>query len=218
MKNILLFPLLFTCFAAFAQEKTEVPRPPIRFSMEVMSGLMLANMPIHFKQSTGEYNPDYVFQAGFYAGLAGRVSFTSRWAGLIEGQYAQKGFGVQNSPFELRFRYDFVEAMPQVDYKIIPQLSVSLGTFAAIRMAAYHQTPDGGDWEKTSEDFVYVKNVDFGFVSGLTGHFGRFRAYARYQHGLLDLSKLEFTNDSGMNLQARQRSRSLQLGVGYRFL
>lgn len=217
MKNILLFSLLLLHFAAFSQEKTEVPRPRVRFSMEVMGGLTLSNMPIHFERPFYDNNePDYDTRAGFYAGLAGRVQFTSRWAVRLEGQYAQKGYRGESFGIKFHHRSSYVDVIPQVEYKIIPHLWVSLGGYAGFRTAEQFKLGNddwknyfGGPWQSTE---------DFGLVAGLTGNFGRFRAYVRYQYGLYDIDENIYTNEIGELLFSTQYNRSIQLGVGYRLL
>lgn len=160
-----------------------------------------------FDQLEGDNAPGYFFGAAIQQQIPGRFVLG------LDAQFAlkaSKSSALGQSGFQSRY----LEASPRAEYFFTKNIGVSLGFYAAYLLEQRAKLSNGG-WIQT--DKIYdIQRFDTGLVPGLSLKFGRVFGFLRYTHGLVAMSKIEFTGDQGQSLDtAKLFNRYFQAGIGY---
>lgn len=223
MKNLLCLLAFMMAGPVFAQttpKDSTTVLPDQKLSLALYGGLNMSNMPFLIAPMTVEgFTVETQQEYAYFAGFSARKPFGRHYAGLLESQFTIKGFSFKNTPLGSRYRFHYLDIIPQFEYKAFKNLYVSLGPYWGIRLEERIKSGDE-PWVTTDPDFFeYADDFDFGAVGGLSVRFNRFYALFRYQHGLGSVNdQLVLTDENGQIIQSKQRNRSLQVGIGFRML
>jgi hypothetical protein len=223
MKNLLLLLVLLSTGTLFAQVKSEdapAKPPKEKFSLSIMGGLNISKMPFRHPETSSELViPKTRSEYAFFGGLSARQPLTSKFSVLLDASYSVRGFGYLSFNEIARFRFEYLDFVPQAEYKVFKNVYVSLGGYLSFRINEFTKLGERS-WYKVNPEFVqYVQDVDFGVVPGMTLRFDRVSVLARYQHGLIATSDLEVIDGIGTSLGIISRhNRTFQIGLGFRIL
>lgn len=223
MKNLLsLIVLLCTC-PLYSQVKSEdslVKLPKEKFSLAVIGGLNISKMPYNYPETSSDLViPETRTEYACFGGLKARQPINSKFSVLLDASYSVRGFGYLSSNEITRFRFEYLDFVPQAEYKVFKNVYASLGGYLSFRINEFTKIGESG-WYKVNPEFVqFANDVDFGLVPGITLRFDRVSVLARYQHGLISASDLEVSDATGAQLGIIGRqNRTIQIGLGLRIL
>jgi hypothetical protein len=223
MKNLLLLLVLLSNGPLFSQVKSEdsLAKPPKgKFILSAIGGLNISKMPFRYSETSSELViPETRSEYAFFGGLAARQPLTSKFSVLLDANYAVRGFGYLSSNEISRFRFEYLDFVPQAEYKVLNNVYVSLGGYLSFRFNEFTKIGESS-WYKVNPDLVqFANDVDFGIVPGITLRFDRVSVLARYQYGLVSSSELEVSDGTGTPLGIIGRhNRTFQIGLGFRVL
>jgi hypothetical protein len=223
MKNLLLLLVLLSTGTLFSQVKIEdSPVKPLKekFSLSIIGGLNISKMPFRYSETSAELViPKTRSEYAFFGGLTARQPLSNKFSVLLDANYAVRGFGYLSSNEIARFRFEYLDFVPQAEYKVFKNVYVSLGGYLSFRFNEFTKIGESS-WYKVNPEFVqFAKDVDFGIVPGMTFRFDRVSVLARYQYGLVASSDLEVTDVTGSPLGIIGRhNRTFQIGLGFRIL
>jgi len=227
MKNLLLLLAFAYTSPLLSQENTESPRadePSQKFSLEILGGLNLNNMPRHPDLATevGSFNSQIKPEPAFFAGLSGHQPIAKRLAVKMDVQFAVRGFGLQKNAKTFtsfdRYQASYLDFVPQLEYKVYKKIYFSLGGYAGLLLEERIKLGNQ-NWSGIEPIFgTLAEKQDWGLSSGLRVEFGRVAALVKYQHGLSPAIKLEVTDDRGASFNHHQMHRSLQVGLGFKVI
>ncbi len=223
MKNLLLFFALFLSVSLFSQTKQEgstSKKSKEHFSLSVIGGLNICRMPFRHRETSSELSiPKTKTELGYYLGLSARQPLNHRLSALFDVSYSTRGFGYSDGNQSTRFKFDYLDFVPQMEYKAFKNLYVSLGGYLGYRLQE-HIKADEMNWIELDPDWVSLaQDTDFGLVMGSTIRFDKVTVLLRYQHGLSASSYFDITNELGEQVGTIKRhNRTLQLGLGFKLL
>ncbi|MBC7778312.1 MAG: PorT family protein [Phycisphaerae bacterium] len=223
MKNLFLLLALVCSGPLFSQEKKETPSGNNHkegFSLAVIGGLNISKMPFNPPQTSSELViPSTKSVYAFFGGLSARKPISHRFAALLEATYSVRGFGYFSSNEISRFRFDYLDFVPQVEYNVFNNLYLSLGGYVGFRIKEHSKIGDS-EWVTFDPKLVeFATDTDFGIVPGLTLRFEKVSVLVRYQYGLFAASNLDISNELGEPIGTIERqNRTFQIGLGFRIL
>lgn len=202
MKNLfLILSLSFFCS----------PLAYSQFSLGISGGLNLSHSP---------FNDMVVFNTGYrsayFLGVTPKYHLNSHLAILSDIEYSVKGFESKGNNIQLdsESRYTYLDFSPEITYHLADFLSLGMGGYIGFKLDE-EQRIAGGEWSST-KDLEFIKSTDFGLVGSIRGNLHNFFLVMSYQHGLQDISNLQYTDPNGEPLTSgKQRNRNIQLGIGY---
>ena len=133
----------------------------------------------------------------------------------LDVQFSRKGynFDIQDSQDIAGYRFQYLDLLPQVQYKIIKHLAVYGGLGIAIRTSEKIKIDDV--WSESvykitnSSDFTYIAGLRIFPINKLSFHL-------QYASSLTSISNLEFVNNQGQTVEnAKILLKNLQLGIAY---
>lgn len=223
MKNLLLILALLCADPLFSQVKKESPsedNQKEKFSLAVIGGLNISKMPFNPPQASSELViPSTKREFAYFGGLSARQPINQRFSALLELTFSVRGYGYFSSNETSRFRFDYLDFAPQVEYKVLKNIYLSLGGYLGFRTKE-HAKVGASEWVTINPKLVkFATDTDFGIVPGLTMRFERVAVMARYQHGLLPASSLDISNELGERIGSIERhNRTFQVGLGFKIL
>ena len=155
---------------------------------------------------------------GFVGGVEAEYQLLSKLSLSAGVLYARQGTAYEDVPKMLKdykVSLDYLNIPVMAHLYIAPNLAVQLGVQPGFLI---HQRQSGEEcvyqtdgtpsgWQSFSENTTYHRTFDFGIPIGISYDFDSWRIECRYCLGLYDTTKYEL----------KERNRSLQLTVGYRF-
>lgn len=153
----------------------------------------------------------------YFVGITPEYHLNSKISILTDIQFSQKGYldkeNVQSSYY--RYRYSYVDFLPQLEYKIHKHIGIGLGFNFGFEIK--EKSRPNETWQSTSE-FDLIKTFDFGLVGSIKGHYRGFNLFLRYNYGLANISNLEFMDENGILItKTGQFNNNIQIGTGYTF-
>ncbi len=133
----------------------------------------------------------------------------------LDIQFSRKGynFDLQDSQDIAGYRFQYLDIIPQAQYKIIKELAFYGGLGLAIRLSEKYKINDV--WKdaaykiNNTSDFTYIVGVRLFPINKLTFHL-------QYASSLTSISNLEFVNNQGQTVEnAKILLKNLQLGIAY---
>ncbi|MBQ8463892.1 MAG: PorT family protein [Prevotella sp.] len=134
-------------------------------------------------------------------------------AGLL---YSQQGTGYEDAPGlwkDMTLNLDYLNLPLMAHLYVAPGLSLSAGLqpgYLVHRKTSVTELVGDGittGWESSSSDTSYHRDFDFGIPVGIAYDLDNLRIELRYCLGLYDTTKYDL----------KERNRTAQLSVGYRF-
>lgn len=133
----------------------------------------------------------------------------------LDIQFSRKGynFDIMDSQDIAGYRFQYLDLIPQAQYKIIKELAFYGGLGLAIRLSEKYKINDV--WKEAAykinntSDFTYIVGVRLFPINKLTFHL-------QYASSLTSISNLEFVNNQGHTVEnAKILLKNLQLGIAY---
>ena len=205
MRNCLLFCLAGLSFLASSGAQVFI---------DAHGGANLSNFQLYHIQLTNQADQQSI--AGVQAGITPGLALSSQWEISMPLQYVLRGYwtGIMyGRPEQIKAeRLHFLEVMPSVAFRPIPRLAFSIGAFAS--MPLLREKDEGNGWENWRSPF-YRYSWDTGFVLGGQSTHGRFIAFVRYQHGLVEIPSSFGIATDGEYIPGYFLNRNFQFGIGY---
>ena len=191
----LLF-LLFLIFGIFESLNGQV-------EIGVSAGLNISNSTII------DFGLDGRPRRGCFVGIAPSYPINEKIRLTFDLQYSQKGYiiGGINS----QFRYSYLEAIPEIEYRPIKYLIFGLGVSYAYRVNE-EQKSMSTDWSST-RSLEYIKSFDYGVTGKIKGVYKNIFGFVRYNFGLKNIAGLGFPGPRDFELH----NRNIQFGIGCLF-
>lgn len=206
MKNIILLSVLFV-IALFESTYGQA-------ELNVSAGINQS--AIEPKDFSGFTGLTFESRSGFFIGLSPKFSLKDKLNLSVDFQYSQKGYAQTDLRFTTKFRFSYLDIIPEIEYKIANFLTLGVGVNYGFRVGESFKEGNGG-WNKTKE-FKYSNSSDFGLIGKIKANFNNIFVFFRYNHGLKDILDAEFTDEFGNIIDGPKfLSRNFQLGAGYVF-
>lgn len=154
----------------------------------------------------------------YFVGITPEYHLNSKISILTDIQFSQKGYTVtyNGNGGYYRYRYTYIDLLPQIEYRIQRHISVGLGLNFGFKINEA-QNYKNSEWLSTNE-LDLTKTFDFGLLGSIKGHFRGFNLFMRYNYGLTNISNLMFTDRDGNQIsKAAQFNTNIQIGTGYTF-
>lgn len=210
MKKITFLLSFFLCMAtqnSFGQ-----------FSAGVSSGVNLFNPS--FSEDFSVFSVKSKFN--YYFGITPKYQINSKLAILSDIEFSVKSwendFGFEGAdalvvPGNIHNRYTYFDINPEVEYRVFKVVGIAGGVYFGYLLDEEQKFGDG-DWFSVA-DFGLLKKIDVGLSASVRAYLKRFYAMVSYNHGLINVTDLSFSNRIGGTVSGTQYNRSLQLGVGF---
>lgn len=205
MKNVfLLFALLLVTLRLNAQ-----------FVIGVGGGVNVSRDHIVYEEVPSEIKLEEKSITAFHFSVQPRYVFARRWAAVLDLQYNRKGslYTVAGSQAESGSRADYFDIMPQMEYRLLEHFGVAAGANFGFKVRDEVKTPNTDGWIESVYNFY--KDQDFGLLFAVRGYFGGFYGTVSYNLGLMDVTDIVVSNDTGGYTETESYHRNLQIGVGY---
>ena len=133
----------------------------------------------------------------------------------LDIQFSRKGFGLDADTLQESqgYRFQYLDLIPQVQYKIVKQFAIFGGLGVGIRGSEKYKIKDA--WEEavtkvsSGSDFTYVLGVRVFPTEKLSIH-------AQYASSLSTFYNVEFSDSQGNKIEnVDTRLKNFQLGIGY---
>lgn len=133
----------------------------------------------------------------------------------LDIQFSRKGYNndVNNNQDVAGYRFQYLDLIPQIQYKVLKYLGLYGGLGLAIRTNEKYKI--GEVWRESvyklskSADFTYVLGVRIFPIEKLSAHL-------QFASSLTSISDIEITNDQGQTIDiAKTLLKNLQLGIAY---
>lgn len=195
-QSILLSVLVCLSFQLFAQLKLDVEfGSNFSNSKFTSAGFISANETAN--------------RLGYYVGIVPRIEISERLSLSTSLQYSEEGFKYKNSEEIFRFRY--IRLIPELELNIINGLNVFGGLSFGYLLD--EDVKVNNVWFDTEATFI--DDIDYGLAFGAKFRISRFLFSARYNLGIKDINRIDYSNING---SLEQQNRTLQLGVGIRLI
>jgi len=150
-------------------------------------------------------------RVGYYFALVPKYTFGNRWSFLSGIQYSTKGFVSEiDQSSKLSYRNTYLDILPQLEYKASENLGLSLGANMGINLQEAYRIND--ESHVRLSQYGLHNSTDWGLVLGARLYMKKLFLHFNYNHGLRNISNLEFTDFLG---GTTQKNRNFQLGIGY---
>lgn len=150
----------------------------------------------------------------YYLGLRPTYALSSKVNIGLGLQYSVKGYESQSGLYAPKVRNYYLDMLPQVEFRPINLFSLVGGV--NIGYLAETSAKIDEKWDKNYFLFDAYKKVDFGLLLGLKMYLKQFYVTAHYNHGVVDINEITFTDANGEDIgTSNQFNRNLQIGIGY---
>lgn len=153
-----------------------------------------------------------------YFGIIPHYQLNEKFSVSANIEYSQKGRkelfrDINNEENTLKFRIDYLDVIPKLEYHPIPAISVGLGMYVGFNLQQRVKGKEG-DWLDPTLDLF--KRYDVGLAGSIRANFKNLFVSVGYNYGLADIGEAIYTDVNGEEiLAAKEVNRNLQLGVGY---
>lgn len=161
-------------------------------------------------------NAPYTNGSGYFIGVAPTYKVCEKVSFLVDFQYSSQNYfaGDINSITRTGFKTNFINIMPEVEYKVHKKLALGVGVNYGVKLDEQAKVGNG-DWSK-ARGFELTKSTDFGLTGKVKVNHKKLFAFVRYTVGLKNITNLTYTNNDGQPVEAfQQLNRNLQIGIGY---
>lgn len=201
--------LLFTISAVFLLQFQAISQ----FSGGIVAGINHAdqrtvNFPNYFRVQP---------RTDFFSGLTTQFDINHRWRVSTDLLYSREGFKIllqQDDSESLTLRVVKVKSVSEAEYRLFPFLSLGAGAFFSVNTNTQGKVNDG-EWEGGRYYNDFVEKYDWGITGKIKLEYKGLFAFTRYNWGVINVSTLSYTDDSGSTIPTQQFNRNLQIGVGY---
>jgi len=155
---------------------------------------------------------------GFTGGIEAEYQLRSNFSLSAGVMYAHQGMAYEYVPEvwkDFKVSLDYLNIPVMAHLYVAPHLAIQMGVQPGFLLRGRHSgevydyRADGTlGWQSFSGDDNYHRTFDIGIPFGLSYDIDHFRIECRYCLGLYDTTKY----------QMKERNRSLQLTLGYRFM
>ena len=151
----------------------------------------------------------------YFLSVKPEFSLTENLSVAVDIQFSQKGFGLGDDSLQAHggYKLQYLDLIPQVQYKIINQLGIYGGLGIGIRGSEKYKI--NGAWEEavtkisSGTDFTYVFGIRVFPTDKLFIH-------AHYAGSMSSFYDVIFTDIQGNEIEnVNTRLRNFQLGIGY---
>lgn len=154
----------------------------------------------------------------YFIGLRPEIGLTEKWAIGVDVQLSHKGYQYsdQNLTNPSAYRFQFIDLLPQVEYKIISKAAIYGGVGIAIRTGEKFKFNDA--WKESV--YKLSNNVDPTYVIGARFFpLNRLSLQVHFAGSLKDFLDIEFSDSSGNILPKGFDSlQNIQFGIAYQVL
>jgi hypothetical protein len=200
LKNLVfIFIFLCTSITIYAQ-----------LGLSVGGGVNFSNLKVKnldgFKPTSG---------TNYFLSVKPEFHLTDKLSVALDIQFSQKGFGLgaDTTDFIDGYRFQYLDLIPQVQYKFMEQLAIFGGLGVGIRGSEKYKIK--GAWQEavikisSGADFTYVLGTRILATRQLS-------IFAQYAGSMSSFFDFEFTDDQGNIIEnVDSRLTNFQLGVGY---
>jgi len=151
-----------------------------------------------------------------FLGISNAIELSSRLSVLGEVQYSRKGHTVEFADGEAFLRYEYLDIIPQLEYRVVGPFAFSAGVNFGLKLAERSKLRDG----QTNKLANTISPTDLGLVLTAKVDFTKFYGFIRYNRGISDISNLEINGQlvEGVLIDVNQFNRNWQIGFGYNLL
>lgn len=206
MKKLLFLPLFFICSMSTSQAQ---------FSLGVDAGLNYNNNKFSVVVASQPDAFETKAHVGYYVGLRPTYALSPKTNIGLGIQYSIKGYETQSEIGTGKFRNYYIDLLPQVEFRPIDLLGFVGGFNIGYLGDTGIRIND--KWEKDILTVDIFEKVDIGLLLGLKVYLQQFYLTAHYNHGLTNISAINYTDANGEDLDQSQYNRNLQIGLGYMF-
>lgn len=154
---------------------------------------------------------------GYYLGVQPSFAFSEKFSLGMGLQYATKGvdWGYTDSEELMGWRTSYVEAIPQVEFRLIPVL----GVFAGGSIGYLIDEKVIVDGKKGTPVIDLAEKTDLGATVGFRFYTKQVFINLAVCHSIRPISEINFTNENGEPIDGagKQYNQTVSLGVGYNF-
>jgi hypothetical protein len=180
-----------------------------QFKFGIQAGINLSQLDQNiFEESISKLTTNY------FVGISPRISLDGLSI-IGDVNYSVKGSKVDTEmDGEIKYKYAYVELNPQIEFRLIEILGVSIGPSFSIKLDEQINWNDQ-TWSKTKES---IKNSDFGAYFAARVYLDRVYGMMAYNHGLTDINDVIHTDIDGIiRGDVSSKNRNIQLGIGFLF-
>ena len=151
----------------------------------------------------------------YFLSVRPELGLTDRLNIGLDIQFSRKGynFDVDNDQDIAGYRFQYLDLLPQVQYKIIKHLAVYGGLGIAIRTSEKNKINDV--WSESvykitnSSDFTYIAGLRIFPINKLSFHL-------QYASSIISMADIDYIDSQGQTIDmAKTTLKNLQLGVTY---
>ena len=153
--------------------------------------------------------PESSFSTFAFGGLHSGYKLHDKWTFTTDLQFSQKGYSVDSTEFvdpvpSTYARYSYLDLVPQMEYEIHKHVAIGAGIYVSKLLHDAYSTSSTNEWVHPA-GAPFVSGMDAGAVGSLKLKFQNFFIFTRYQHGLVNILKYDYTDVNGMEIDVRQR-------------
>ena len=154
-------------------------------------------------------------KTNYFLSVKPEFHLTDNLCVALDIQFSQKGFGLDadTTDFVDGYRFQYLDLIPQVQYKFVEQVAIFGGLGVGIRGSEKYKIK--GAWE---EAVTKVSGgTDFTFVLGARVFASeKLSIFAQYAGSMSSFFDFELTDSQGNTIEnVDSRLRNFQLGIGY---
>ena len=199
MKSFLLSILFYSLFITSSYGQIKI-RPYLGISI---NGIFKPD----FEERSYYTYPNNLNRKGYFIGAELTKKIFTKFSLNLGVQYSRRGSQTTNETIGEDYNLFAVETrnidfIPQLEYTLSNHFSFHLGTYASLHLSDYNLEVSFGS--RPSLNKYNRFSNDFGLVSGASFEHSNIKLRIDYLHGI-------------KNLVEQEKSRSLQIGIGYVF-
>jgi opacity protein-like surface antigen len=161
--------------------------------------------------------PEINSSTNYYLSVRPEIGITKSLSAGLDIQFSQKGYGYKDviSGPVVGYRFQYLDLIPQVQYKFLSQLAVFGGLGVGVRTS--EKTNLSNVWTETKTKLS--KPADFTYIAGLRVFpFQKIYIHAQFAGTLGSFLDVEWTDAEGKLIpDVSTKLNNIQLGVGYQF-
>jgi len=200
MKNLVfIFIFFYTSITISAQ-----------LGLSVGGGVNFSNLRV---KNLASFKP--TTKTNYFLSVKPEFHLTEKLCVALDIQFSRKGFGLDadSTDFVDGYRFQYLDLIPQVQYKFVEQVAIFGGLGVGIRGSEKYKIK--GAWDEAvnkisnGTDFTYVLGARVFPLDGLS-------IFVQYAGSLSSFYNVAFTDDQGNIIQnVDTRLKNFQIGIGY---